>query len=293
MHRLGAFAFTIGLTATLAATAVPNVALAGDDLGFAGCNAKPTKTDTAEAKRSYERGKRLFDERDRGAIDLFRAAYVADCTKHELLVVLSFAYQSDGQLKEALVASELYLKKRGGSLSAEDRHTVEERIALLTQKRKEQDADAAAAAATAPKAIVVAPPAMPPPRAEAPVHHSPLPWVLVGIGAAAVVTGAILFPVGSALVPDSCEGLGLFSPNSRSTCTANPGVDATSDTEKAGRGKGLRLGGFLSMAAGGAAVAGGLVWAAVDAASSSSSTTGRRRIVPILSPTELGIAGTF
>lgn len=293
MLRFGALAFTLGLSATLAVVAVPRAAFAADDLGFSGCNAKPTKTDTADAKRSYERGKRLFDERDRGAIDLFRSAYLADCTKHELLVVLSFAYQSDGQLKEALAASELYLQKRGGSLAAEDRHTVEERIALLKQKRKEQEEAAAAAAAPKPAPGPAQPP-IAPPRAEAPAHRSPLPWVVVGVGAAAVVTGAILFPVGNAMIPSTCGGSPLFSSNKSSTCTRTGTQEqAEADAEKAGRGKGMRLGGFITMVAGGAAVVGGLVWFAIDATSSSGTTTGRRRIVPLLSPTSVGLAGTF
>ena len=63
MLRFGAFAFTLGLTAALAVVTIPSAAIAAADLGFSGCTSKPTKTDTADAKRSYERGKRLFDER--------------------------------------------------------------------------------------------------------------------------------------------------------------------------------------------------------------------------------------
>ena len=281
MFRFGAFAFTLGLAAASATVFVPSAAFAADDLGFSGCNSKPTKSDTADAKRSYERGKKMFDERDRGAIDLFRSAYLADCTKHELLVVLSFAYQSDGQLKEALAASELYMQKRGSSLSAEDRHTVEERIALLKRKQKEQEEAAAAAA----RPQVVERPVAPPPPVDDGPKHSPYPWVLVGVGAAAIVTGAILFPIGKATLPKppNCDGTATLFDNGNCTNDA--------DAAKAGRAMGMQRGGIIAIGAGGLAVVGGLVWYAVDV-TSKSNTTGRR-IYPTFGPRSLGLAGTF
>lgn len=285
MFRLGALAFTLGLAAASATVLVPRAAYAGD-LGFSACNAKPTKSDTADAKRSYERGKRLFDERDRGAIDLFRSAYLADCTKHELLVVLSFAYQSDGQLKEALAASELYMQKRGRSLSADDRHTVEERIALLERKLKDQEE--AAAAAARPTLLVPAPAPRPAP-VEVVKERSPLPWVLVGAGATAIIAGAILVPIGGSKYPAECHDATLFK-NGQCTAGQNP-AESTARAQDAGTAMGLKRAGFVSVAAGGAAVVGGLIWFALDV--TSKPTTTGLRVVPTFSPSSLGFAGTF
>lgn len=272
----------------LVATALPSAAFAADPLGFANCNAKPTKSDTAEAKRSYERGKKLFDERDRGAIDLFRSAYLADCTKHELLVVLSFAYQSDGQLKEALGASELYLEKRNHALTGEDRKTVEDRIASLKAKVKEQE-DAAIEAAK-PKTTVVQPPPKATPEEQG-GKRSKLPWVLVGVGAASIVTGAILFPLGRSQVPEGCRNGGgdLFS---NGDCDPNTDkIKERQDQVDAGKAFGMQRAGFITMVAGGAAVVGGLIWFGVD--SSSSSSSARRKIVPNVGLNYLGMSGTF
>lgn len=270
---------------------MPRAALAAEDLGFAGCNAKPTKSNTAEAKRSYERGKKLFDERDPGAIDLFRSAYLADCTKHELLVVLSFAYQSDGQLKKALAASELYLQRRGSSLAADDRRTVEERVALLKQKQKEQE-DAAAEAArpklqVAPSARVQAPPPA------APVaHRSPYPWVLVGVGAAAIVTGSILIPVGSAKYSDlACRDATLFKNGKCQSIDGREGPQSLALGKEAGAAMGLKRAGVLTITAGSAAAVVGLLWLVFDV-TSKPVTTGVR-VVPTFSPNSLGLAGTF
>ena len=278
-------AYGVGLATLLGALALPAPSRADDSLSFSGCNSKPKKADTAEAKRAYERGKKLFDERDRGAIDLFRSAYLADCTKHELLVLLSFAYQSDGQLKEALAASELYLDKRGGSLTGEDRKTVEDRIASLRAKVKEQD-DAVAAAAARPATEPVKPPPTPPP-AEPSRKRSPYPWVLVGIGAASLVTGAVLLPLGRAQMPEGCEGGSLFSAGGCSETL--PNLDQSQ--VDAGKAMGLQRAGMITMAAGGAAVVGGLIWFAVDASGSSSSTA--RRVVPNVGPGYLGVSGAF
>ena len=109
-------------------------------------------------------------------------------------------------------------------------------------------------------------------------------------GAASIVTGAILFPLGRSQVPEACSGGNLFGNGDCDRLGRSDEVLAE-DRRAAGQAMGLQRAGFITMVAGGAAVVGGLIWFGVD--SSSSSSTAKRTLVPLVGANYLGLSGTF
>jgi hypothetical protein len=96
-------------------------------------------------------------------------------------------------------------------------------------------------------------------------HKSLLPFVLVGVGGAATVTGVVLLAVGLGKVPSNCS-------LSSNTCTAAPG-DPVFNTAHSGvvladAGIGVGIAGL-------AAVAGGILWYAVEPSQEKAPTTGK------------------
>lgn len=105
------------------------------------------------------------------------------------------------------------------------------------------------------RVLVPAPgPAEQPEKAEPASHHSALPWVLVGIGAAFVVTGTVLALVS---YPDGCDPDATSEDGKEGVCA---GPNATENQSTAGTVKHFHLYGPIMMIAGGAMLAGGLAW---------------------------------
>ncbi len=104
-------------------------------------------------------------------------------------------------------------------------------------------------------------------------HKSLLPFIVVGVGGAAVATGAVLLGVGLGKVPSNCS-------LSSNTCTAAPG-DPVFNTAHNGVvladiGMGVGIVGL-------AAVAGGIIWYAVEPAKmdeKTAPTTGKLLVTP-------------
>jgi tetratricopeptide (TPR) repeat protein len=241
------------------------------------CDAsKVSKADVDRAHTLYLSGKQFLDESNYDkAIGYFKDAYSIDCSVHAILPIIATAYERKGDKLEAIRALEEYLKR---APSAGDHEVIERRIANLKQQVASLGTTAATASAPPPSATVAAPPPsastpppQPPPSSEptttAPAGalstppppagggHSIAPWVLVGVGAAAVVTGVVLLAVGSGDV-SSAEGQ---CGSAHNMCPPGSNAINTGNTGRTLEGAGYVVGGV-----GLAAAAGGLVWHFVE-----------------------------
>jgi hypothetical protein len=187
------------------------------------------------AHQKFIAGKQDYDEGNYdSAIRRFRDAYTLDCTKHELLVMISQAYEKKGDKQEALAALEAFVAR---SPSAPDLATYQTRIENLK------------------KAIEAStPPPAPPPPPEEPSEHTIWPWVTVGAGVVAAGVGIAL--LATAEYPKDCDA-------STGKCNPVPGEDpqaVVDRSEEAGNVHGRVIGGIASTIGGGVLVVGGLVW---------------------------------
>ncbi len=222
----------------------------------------------------------------------FAASYEADCTKHDLLIIISRTHEKAStkdtarHLYEAALALETYLDR-----VKDDAKTKERRDLVATLRRRAQEADAKArlnpstSASTSPTATATA--TATPDRPGRPIY----PWIVVGAGGALVVGGAITWGVGNANKPDGCS----FSTN---TCSFDAYKDAGIVTDSngkqtnakyqqaqqdAGNAKGLATAGVVLMALGALTAAGGVVWyLTMPEADATKTRTARAR--PLVSP---------
>jgi tetratricopeptide (TPR) repeat protein len=251
-HALG-----LGLLLTVA-TSVPALAQttsssAGDP--YPTCARKVDASESEAAHAKYLSGKVDYDEgKHDAAIQQFRQAYAKDCTKHELLVIISRAYEFKSDFAEAIRALETYLERVPGS---PDAATHRSRIETLKGKLADQKAapqstaPAPAPTSTSPEGGIVDPP----PGADEEQGHTALPWVVVGLGAAGIAAGIVVV----ALTPDlpgQCDA-------ASQTCTRLTG-ESDKDFEdrqaRAGASQTQPTVGYVIAGAGAALLLGGLVW---------------------------------
>jgi hypothetical protein len=227
-------------------------------------------------------GKGFLDEANYDkAISYFKDAYSIDCSVHAILPIIATAYERKGDKASAVQALQEYLKRVP---SASDREVIERRIKNL------QDQMTPVAASTPPPAASSAPP--PPPTVTATATatasaapttaptesgggHSVAPWIVVGVGGAALVTGVVLYAVGAGDVSSASNAC-----PSRSNCPQ-------SVADQGNNGRNLETVGGIVGGVGVAAVAGGLIWHFLEPTSSSSTTTG---VAPVAAPGYAGIA---
>lgn len=218
------------------------------------------------------------------------ASYEADCTKHDLLVILSRAHErastkdASRHLHEAAYALEVYLDRVRDDPGARERR---EQIARLKKAAAEADAKAKATA-TATATVTTTPPAE---RKE----HTVAPWIVTGVGGAVLLGGAITWGVGNANKPTGCEfGTGACNKTSYPSDPANGDPDVPDPSkpntltnkryqqaqQDAGNAKGLAVAGVVMMGVGAVGVLGGLVWHFLEP-TDAPSTTGK--VKPALS----------
>src|SRR3984957_11375577 len=174
------------------------------------CDAsKVSKADVDRAHTVYLSGKQYLDESNYDkAISYFDDAYSIDCSVHGILPIIATAYERKGDKAEAVRALEEYLRRVP---NAADREHVERRIKNLNdqlsheaQPASSASASSAAAASAAPttsapepSAAQTAPAASASPPEDQPRKASPGPWIVTGIGGAAIIGGVVLYIVGS------------------------------------------------------------------------------------------------
>lgn len=252
------------------ALAIPAIAQTTTLSQYPACPDPPPKLSQADLDAAHVvflSGEVAKKEGDYGkAVDAYKDAYRRDCSKPVLLRFIALAYEAKGDKAEALNAFETYLKR---DPKAEDVETTRKHIEnLKAQIAAQPTATAtttttATGTATAPTATTTA--TTPPPER----GHTAGPWVLVGVGGAAIIPGVILTIVGQSDISDSrsgctTSGTGLSCPSYKGLSTVAPaGGTSPSDAER-GRvqNQGLLFRGFgIGLLAGGVAiVAAGLVW---------------------------------
>lgn len=207
-----------------------------------------TSVPPAESDRAhtlYQAGKAYYDDANYdAAITQFREAYKKDCTKHDLLIIISRAYELKSDRPAAINALEEYLVRVPSSPDAQQHRTRIENL------RKQL-------AAQPPPPPVPAPAPEPPPSTppdEVREHTIP-PWIVVALGGAGVVTGIVFVALTPGL-PDDCDAV-------TKKCVKLAGEsDASFDDRqsRAGASQDQPVVGGIIIGAGAVLVAGGLLW---------------------------------
>jgi len=205
---------------------------------------RPDQAQLAEAKAAFEAGSRAYEEGEfESALKSFRRAYELTDSP-DLLYNIATVSDRMRLDEDALQAYEGYLDARPGSA---DREHVEGRIAVLREaieadRRAKLDAEIEAREAALEATARV--------KAERPltqhVGPGPGPWITVGVGGAAIVSGAVL--------------LGLGQRDKKTVENASPGSSYSSVQEMADRGPRLNKAGIALLAVGGAGVLSGIIW---------------------------------
>jgi tetratricopeptide (TPR) repeat protein len=228
------------------ATTVPALAQSASGTATpypAACSSVP-QSESERAHTIYQAGKVQYDDKNyEAAIAQFREAYKRDCSKHDLLIIISRAYELNGNRPEALRALELYLERVPNSPDA-----TTHRNGIESLKRQIAAAPPPTATTPAPSATTTTAP----PPAEVREHSIP-PWLVVGLGGAAVVTGAIIL-VAAPAVPANCD-------TTKGSCTpTGPTDDIAKDQRQAGTAVGQRTGGLITVIGGAGLIGIGLLW---------------------------------
>ncbi len=261
----------IGLGLLLAmATSVPAFAQpAVKTQGYPSCTKTVTPGDSELAHQKYIAGKQDYDEGNYdSAVRRFRDAYTLDCTKHELLIIISAAYERKGDKNEALNALETYVER---SPSAPDVGTYQAKIENLKKQ----------IAATPP-------PAAPPPSSSEAQGHTVYPWLLVGAGVVALGVGIAVIATAPGLPPE-CDA-------DTKTCRPRPNesnAEYTDRQSEAGKSVDQPKWGAVVTAGGGLLVAGGLLWHFLEPTGPKEAA--KTKLRPSLSPGYAGLAlgGSF
>jgi len=254
------------------------------------CDAsKVSKSDVDRAHAVYLSGKQFLDESNYDkAISYFNDAYSIDCSVHAILPIIATAYERKGDKTEAVRALEEYLRRVP---NAADREHVERRIKNLNDQLAHEAPPASAASSAT--AVVPAPASTPPdasaapaaslaagspgaPPEEQPRRGSAGPWIVGGLGAAAVIGGVVLYVVGSGDISTAVSAC-----PSRSDC-------APSVASQGNDGRTLKTVGVVVGSVGIGAVAAGLVWLLVEKPASSPAGSGRF-VSPVLAPGYAGV----
>lgn len=212
---------------------------------FPPCN-RPAATGPESFDAHYTVGREAFEHGDHAeALKQFAMAYDADCKRHEILVIISRAYEGDQNFADAARVLELYLSRVQDAPNAA---SIRERIAKLRERdrvRAQEDARARAAAQNAraqdtrtPKAATSGDEADP----------SPMPLVVAGIGGGLFVAGGVTMLLAVVSLPSGCN-FGFPSH-----------CDNPKDIPEAEKSRPATYVGVGLMGVGLATVAGGLVW---------------------------------
>jgi hypothetical protein len=157
----------------------------------------PSKKGKGDAEAHYNAGREAYDNRklDRALPEFFEA-YAMACDQHDVLLIISRSYELDRNYNDAIRALEVY-KERTKDNSAENNAL----LGKLRETKREEDAKAAQLAEAKAKADAAAN-AQPVVKTVEVHGHTLAPWLVTGVGAAAVVTGAVF----AFVVYDSPEG---------------------------------------------------------------------------------------
>lgn len=224
-----------------------------------------TEESASAARSAIALGKSFSDEGNYDeAVRNFLIAYKKDCERHTFLPLLAGVLEKQSNYEEAIRALRLYLERQR-DISAGDRATTESKIKNLQglrDKQKKAIADAAAsAAAQQPSA---------PPREVVVREHTAAPWLVFGVGVAALGTGIVLAAAGPA-IPRLCDGAadGTSSKDAKGepACLADDTLPlASQESERqsrandAGLARGVQIAAPITIIGGAVLMVGGLAW---------------------------------
>jgi hypothetical protein len=297
------------LVAAFAGTVVAVPALAQQVTGAypPACEAsKVSKSDVDRAHTVFLSGKQYLEESNYDkAISYFKDAYSIDCSIHAILPIIATAYERKGDKGEAVHALEEYQRR---APTAPDHDVIDRRIRNLKDQLSHEQASATATsvptattAATAVSTSTGTPTAEPTPTvaATAPTAtgtaqppsgsggHGIAPWVLVGVGGAAVVAGIVVYSVGAGDVNTALQN-----------CPTRMCRDQM-DVSQGNNGRSLETVGGIVIGGGVAVAAAGLLWHFLENPASSQSASGapaasptvtRPILTPVVAPGYAGLA---
>lgn len=278
---------------------------------YPACSGQPSKDDSEVAHGAYIAGKRAFDENDYPtAIQYFRDALKRDCTKYELLNIISRAYELEGNRPEAINALQVYLKRAPANDPGAE--AIQRRVVNLKAQQDAADASAKAAASTnasssasasstataQPSATTTSSPSAPPPADRG---HTVAPWILVGAGVVAVGVGIPLTIIGQSnissadaqIILDGCTpGASQCRDNANTTDAMNQ-ANGPRNNGSIEEGIGIGL-----IAVGAAAVVGGLVWHFIEPTGPADTSTSQKATLNVRPDSRpgyqgLSLVGTF
>ncbi len=280
------------LLAALVLLSVPAIAHAEEPTkSYPDCGREPTDAEVQAAKGAFQAGNASFNEADYSrAIDYWEDAYRRDCTANPLLLNLARAYELAGRKRQAVVALETFLSREP---SSGEKDQINRRVEVLKKKIAEEDAAAAATPATnngAATTTATGPATTTP--SEQPASRpkrSAGPWIVIGIGGAAAVVGAIGYVSSKQKMDDAAAACG---PGGRANCMSDTAVEDGNEARKNLTTSGVVLG------VGVAAVAGGAIWWYLDGKRVANAQAGvprRTAIVPLVGPelAGLSLSGSF
>ncbi len=262
------------------------------------CTKTPTNADIDAAKALHTAATRYNKLKRYGdAIRNWKDAYNFDCTAHLLLINIGNAYEKLNVPRSALLAFKTYLARAG----ADADKSIAKRVSDLEKTLAGPHAGGGGQGASTGGAggqggqggqggEIKLPDPVDPPDGGAPVA----PWVLVGVGAAAGITGGVLLGLGAgelADVREKCPG-GVCPrenfPNDAEWKQASEDGDKGPQTMMA-------LGGVV-LGVGVAAIGGGLIWYFVGGNSDDSTSTNDKPaassgmwVTPLIDPATGGL----
>lgn len=278
-HRARTLVTGLGAIALLTVAAPASAQTSSQGYPAACAQDTVPKSEADKAHDLYKAGKVQYDERGwDAAISLFKEAYKKDCAKHELLIIISRAYEGKRDFPEAIRALELFLEREPKS---PDVGTYKARIASLKDELAKQPPPATPAPAPATPSNN----ASKDPKPEAPVReHTVPPWIVVGLGGAAIVAGVVVLATSPSL-PKACNP---------DTLTCPPGSSQSVKDEAAASQNQPKIGAVV-IGGGAVLVGAGLLWHFLEPTGPETQASTKTKLTPSVAPGYAGLSfgGSF
>ncbi|MFO0547614.1 MAG: hypothetical protein U0271_04445 [Polyangiaceae bacterium] len=195
-------------------------------------SAEQKQANTDAAKNAHQAALKAYEDKDwEKAARLWTEAYSFDCSRPRVFLNIGDAFERAGHA-HAAVAMYLLLKERVAPSDLPEGVDLDEKLERLMAIVRKEDAieaeEIARRAAEADKGPMVKPLGV-------------APWVVVGVGAAVIVAGAVLVPYGLIQAGDAADRCG--DPAARTFCPQEAVDDGEAGELMSQIGQGLLYGG--------------------------------------------------